>query len=56
MLNYSDIASAQNRFCGTNNPPEYTSDSNLLILWMKSNSDNEVGAGFELNWEAVDPE
>ena len=65
MFEYSDPGSAQNRFCGNDLPnfggmtsnngnnPTYTSDSNQLVLWFKSNSDDIVGSGFELTWEAV---
>ena len=62
MFEYSDPGSPQNRFCGadlpnfggmTPNNPTYTSDSNQLVLWFKSNSDSEVGKGFTLTWMAV---
>ena len=39
MKDYANNESAQNRFCGTSTPPVYTSDSNMLIIWMKTNSD-----------------
>ena len=32
----------------------YTSDNNELILWMKTNLDDTVGTGFELDWTTVD--
>ena len=51
MKDYANNESAQNRFCGTSTPPVYTSDSNMLILWMKTNSDTTVGTGFTLTWE-----
>ena len=66
MFEYSDPGSPQNRFCGSflpifggilptdENPGfTYTSDSNQLVLWFRSNSDSIVGTGFELKWEAV---
>ena len=31
-----------------------TSDTNELILWMKTNLDDTVGTGFELDWTTVD--
>ena len=58
----TDIGSAQNRFCGTLDNVNiggiagnkaYTSESNQLVLWFKSNKDAEVGTGFTLTWEAV---
>ena len=62
MFEYSDPGSAQNRFCGTGLPNfggiannhQYTSESNQLVLWFKSNSDSDVGTGFELNWSGYD--
>ena len=33
----------------------YTSDTNELIIWMKTNLDEAVGTGFELDWTTVDP-
>jgi len=35
-------------------PPMYTSDTNELIIWMKTNLDDTVGTGFELDWTTVD--
>ena len=32
----------------------YTSDNNELIIWMKTNLDDTVGTGFELDWTTVD--
>ena len=56
MQNYSDISSMQNRLCGQDIPPPYISDSNVLIIEMKTNSDNITGRGFQLRWEAVSGE
>ena len=67
MYDYKDVGSPQNRFCGTNIPYTdvpfkaptrtggscYISDSETLLLQMKTNSDTTVGTGFELNWEEV---
>ena len=61
MFDFSDYGSAQNRFCGSDlpriggieNDHTYTSDSNQLVLWFRSNSDSEVGKGFTLVWVAV---
>jgi len=59
MRNYTDRGSQQNRFCGAYTspafPPEYTSETNELILWMKTNLDTDVGSGFTLTWTTVDP-
>ena len=41
-------------FAGDLLPPMYTSDNNELILWMKTNLDDTVGTGFELDWTTVD--
>jgi len=65
MFNYTDIGSAQNRFCGKSlpriggikNPPYnhvYISESNQLVLWFKSNLDSIVGKGFQLDWMGYD--
>ena len=53
MVNYSDISSKQNRFCGQDIPSTYISDTNVLILEMRTNNDNMTGKGFKLRWEAV---
>ena len=62
MFEYSDPGSPQNRFCGTDLPNfggivnnhQYISESNQLVLWFKSNSDSNVGTGFELIWSGYD--
>ena len=56
MGNYSDISSKQQRFCGTNVPSPMTSDTNVLIIEMKTNGDDIRGRGFQLRWEAVSGE
>ena len=56
MANYSDISSKQNRFCGEDIPSPYVSDTNVLIIQMRTNSDDIRGKGFQLRWEAVSGE
>ena len=56
MTNYSDISSKQNRYCGNNLPPPYISDSNVLLIEMRTNGDNITGKGFQLRWESVSGE
>ena len=53
MINYEDVGSEQCRYCGTNLPPDYISDSNLLMIYMKTNGDDLRGTGFKLTWTAV---
>ena len=45
MSNYSDISSRQNRYCGKNTPPPYISDTNVLIIEVKTNGDDIRGKG-----------
>ena len=53
MANYSDVGSKQQRYCGKITPKEYVSNTNVLIIEMKTNSDSIRGKGFRLRWEAV---
>ena len=53
MINYEDVGSEQCRYCGTNLPPDYISDSNLLMIYMKTNGDDLRGTGFKLTWTVV---
>ena len=53
MANYSDVGSKQQRYCGKITPEEYVSNTNVLIIEMKTNSDSIRGKGFRLRWEAV---
>ena len=53
MANYSDVGSKQQRYCGNITPKEYVSNTNVLIIEMKTNSDSIRGKGFRLRWEAV---
>ena len=68
MFDFEDTGSPQNRFCGTDLPYSeapfssigytrgcYVSDSETLLLEMKTNSDTTVGKGFKLTWEEVAP-
>merc|ERR1712083_596780 len=66
MKDYADINSRQNRFCG--GPADdatsaqeaarldqltYISDTNELLIWMKTNNDGKAGEGFTLTWDEV---
>ena len=53
MCNYEDVGSEQCRYCGTSLPPDYISDSNLLMIDMKTNGDDLRGTGFKLTWTVV---
>ena len=53
MCQYNDTVSRQCRYCGTDLPPDYTSDSNVLLITMKTNSDEFKGTGFKLRWTVV---
>ena len=61
MKNYKDVNSRQNRFCGGPKSDSelerlrYISDTNELLIWMKTNNDGRAGDGFELTWMEVDP-
>merc|ERR1712129_636312 len=50
-----DILAPNAKVEGSHVPPMYTSDTNQLILWMKTNSDTMTGQGFHLDWMEVDP-
>ena len=32
----------------------YISDTNELLIWMKTNNDGKAGEGFTLTWDEVD--
>ena len=53
MCQYEDVGSEQCRYCGTSLPPDYISDSNLLMIDMKTNGDDLRGTGFKLTWTVV---
>ena len=53
MVNYSDVGSKQHRYCGNKIPKEFVSETNVLIIDIKTNSDSIRGKGFRLRWEAV---
>ena len=53
MCHYQDVGSEQCRYCGTSLPPDYISDSNLLMIDVKTNGDDLRGTGFKLTWTVV---
>ena len=53
MCHYEDVGSEQCRYCGTSLPPDYISDSNLLMIDVKTNGDDLRGTGFKLTWTVV---